>query len=315
MPDVSVILCTWNNCGRLRKTLGSFRAIDFPDGITWELVVVDNNSNDNTRPIVNEYVSHLPIRYVFEARQGLSHARNAGLAVASGSLLIFTDDDVTLRKDWLVEYWEAFKRMPEGCFWGGPVYSQFECEGVDKELIGLGPPSVRGLDWGATRRQLKWPRECFISANWACTREALDKAGRFDTRLGLNPAKKHAETGEETQLMGRLVTLGYKPWYLPCAALEHYVPASKTTIRHITERARALGRYRRRERLANASAGAAIRPWMYRKLLVLSFGWLLAIATGQKAYNERLKLYEFLGELDAYKEFRKSARRKKYPSA
>ena len=230
--NVSVMICTWNNSQRLAVTLGALSRCVIPDGLTWELIVVNNNCTDDTDWTVARFTSMLPIVYVHEPRQGLSNARNAGLGGAHGRLIIFTDDDVKPCPGWLAAYWAAYQAMPRGCYFGGPVESEFESGRPDEELLQIAMPSVKGMDWGpGPRRLIKG--EDFAGANWACPTEAVAAAGGFDTSLGLDPSLSYMRGGEETDIMRRLRSAGVVPWYLPEARLSHFVPASKATVEHI----------------------------------------------------------------------------------
>src|ERR1039458_3873680 len=100
---ISVILCTYNRCQSLPKALNSIAVQTIPDSVDWEVVVVDNNSKDQTRAVVEEFSRQYPgrFRYVFQSQQGLSNARNAGIREAQGDVLAFMDDDVTVEATWL----------------------------------------------------------------------------------------------------------------------------------------------------------------------------------------------------------------------
>ena len=240
--NLSVILCTWNNSSRLEITLKNFLEIEVPHAMTWELVVVNNNSTDLTNETVQYFTHRLPIKYVEENNQGLSYARNAGLRAATGDLIIFTDDDVKPCKDWLRIYWEAYQKNPDDYFWGGPIESEFEEPPPDMELIRLGPCSVKGLDWGTQHKILNLDGgEYFIAANWGCPAKALSVVGEFDVHLGLNPSSNKVLVGEENNLMNRLVIGGLNPLYLPDAKIQHFVPKSKVTLEHIAVRKEATG--------------------------------------------------------------------------
>jgi glycosyltransferase involved in cell wall biosynthesis len=110
MLSVSVVICTWNRAASLRRTLESLRGIDRPASRV-EVIVVDNNSKDDTRRVVDTWAAEATgwdVRYVFEPRQGKQFALNTGLAAASGDLFVFTDDDVTFERSWLVRIADAF---------------------------------------------------------------------------------------------------------------------------------------------------------------------------------------------------------------
>ena len=90
----SVIICTYNRCESLRRTLETLSLMVVPPGLDWELLIVDNNSKDATKQACADFQQRLPLRYLFESKQGKSHALNLAVAVAKADLLIFCDDDV-----------------------------------------------------------------------------------------------------------------------------------------------------------------------------------------------------------------------------
>ena len=107
MLSVSVIVCTYNRSSVLADTLESFLHLRVPEGVGWELLVVDNNSKDQTREVVEGFAGRLPLRYLFEPRQGKTCALNLALKEAKGDLLLFTDDDVRLDPGWLASFVET----------------------------------------------------------------------------------------------------------------------------------------------------------------------------------------------------------------
>ena len=106
----SVVIATYNRARDLRDTLQSLAALD-ADG-PWEVIVVDNNSPDDTRHVVESMVADYPVdlRYVFEREQGRSPALNAGIRAARGRIIVTTDDDVRVERDWLNQASAALTR-------------------------------------------------------------------------------------------------------------------------------------------------------------------------------------------------------------
>ena len=100
---ISVVLCTYNRCQSLDKTLESVAASILSAETEWEVLIVDNNSNDRTKDVVESFSSRYPgrFRYLFEPRQGKSFALNAGVRESLGNVLAFLDDDVTVEPTWL----------------------------------------------------------------------------------------------------------------------------------------------------------------------------------------------------------------------
>ncbi len=97
----SVVIATYNRAADLRDTLASLASLR-PDG-PWEVIVVDNNSTDATREVVEQAARTFPVqlRYLFEREQGRSPALNTGIRAAHGDIIVTTDDDVRVPVDWL----------------------------------------------------------------------------------------------------------------------------------------------------------------------------------------------------------------------
>ncbi len=262
--DISVIVPTFNNAAMLSSTLSAFEGIQLP--MAAEFIIVDNNSSDDTARTVDSFAERLPVHYAFEPNQGVSAAKNCGLRMAKGKLLIFTDDDVRPGPAWLTTYLSAWRRNPEGFIWGGPVVSEFEGPIPDQRLLRLAPYSVKGLDLGDCERVLG-DHEWFIGANWACTAEAMSRIGPFNEAIGPYPGAPVVLIGEETEMQRRFRAADNKAMYLPDTSLIHVVPARKCTLEHVANRAEATGRFARA--MAPVEQGrktlSGVPLWRYRK--------------------------------------------------
>src|SRR5262249_49426780 len=97
----SIIIATYNRAGDLADTLDSLAGLQTPHA--WEVIVVDNNSPDRTRAVVERAAARFPVprTYAFEPVQGGSAALNHGLRLAAGEIIATTDDDVRVSADWL----------------------------------------------------------------------------------------------------------------------------------------------------------------------------------------------------------------------
>lgn len=283
--EVSVIIPTFNNSAMLTTTLTAFELVTFPQGA--ELIVVDNNSTDATAKTIKSFSQRLPIRYAFEQKQGISAAKNRGISVAKGKLLVFTDDDVRPSTEWIVTYLAAHQESSEKLFWGGAIESEFEGPEPDASLLQLSPPSVRGLDLGARPRLLD-DNEWFVGANLAVSSSAIEAVGGFDTSLGLDPSAGAIFVGEETDLQRRLKAAGYRAMYLPSACLRHVVPGNKCTLDHIASRAEACGRYMKASTPVESGLKTlrGVPLWRYRKCAErLASSWLKRLS-GQDWYTD-----------------------------
>ena len=266
--NISVIISTWNNSKRLKISFEAFERCEVPQGISWELVIVNNNCSDATDSVVKDFSSRLPIVYVKEPVQGLSRARNAGLKASTGKLLIFGDDDIEPCKEWLKLYWQAYQQNSSRYYWGGPITSDYEKGALAAGLIPFAPASVKGFDLG--HKEVAIVTEAFLAANWACPSVIIKDLGGFNIEMGLDPSSGKVKTGEETELMKRLDVQGWRALYIPEASIKHFVPLSKMTLKHIASRFEAYGFYsadEHREYLKHSSIFGVPR-WLLKDLFV-----------------------------------------------
>lgn len=213
-PDVSVIVATYNRCEVLRGALESLLDQETA-GTTYEVIVADNNSTDDTRRVVEELraKSNVNLVYCFEPEQGVSYARNTGVAHARASILAFTDDDIRPARDWVAAVHEGFKRFPEADCIGGKVLPDpsikfpewlTEKHWTPLALLNLGDePLVLDVQNGAG----------LVGANLAMRAAALKEVGSF--RPHLQRVKGGIGSLEDTELELRLSVAGKRLMYLP----------------------------------------------------------------------------------------------------
>jgi glycosyltransferase involved in cell wall biosynthesis len=178
-PQISVVLCTWNRADLLDGALDALSAQSAAP--PYEILVVDNASTDSTAEIVRRYTASNPhVRYVFEPKPGLSHARNTGVSNTTGPVVAFTDDDVRVPTDWVKTIACLSERHPgAGCF-GGPVLPEW-MEPVpgwltEEQWIALG---VQNHSREAFKADEDRP-VCLIGANLVIRRRVLEAVGAFD---------------------------------------------------------------------------------------------------------------------------------------
>lgn len=222
--DVSVIICTYNRCRSLRATLESIAAMHVPAALGWELIVVDNNSRDDTAREMAAFAREhpaLPVRTVLEPRQGKSHALNRGIATAQGALLAFTDDDVVVDPHWLAELHRlAAERRPAAV--GGRVVDTWTTPKPDW-YCDSGPYRLNAVivKYDLGEQVCPITQTMPLGANLAVRREAFAKYGLFDTALG--PTAGGPRRGEDSEFCARLVRAGETILYAPQAVVYHPV--------------------------------------------------------------------------------------------
>jgi glycosyltransferase involved in cell wall biosynthesis len=226
--DLSIIICTANRAQYLRETLASLAEIRTPGRV--ELLVVDNNSTDDTRRIVDEAVSafSFPVRYLFHAEDGKYAALNAGIKASAGRVIAATDDDARFDPGWLEQAVDALSR--HGCdfvggrvlpVWGGAKPSWLgERNGLHTKVIAL-------LDHGSTAREfghgISWP----LGVNVAYRRDVFDRVGLFDQRLGRKTGTLRNQAQREWHLRARAA--GARGFYVPGMVVHHLVPPERLT--------------------------------------------------------------------------------------
>jgi glucosyl-dolichyl phosphate glucuronosyltransferase len=214
-PDVSVVVATYNRCEVLRGALESLLH-QKTTGTTYEVIVADNNSTDDTRRVVEELQEQFPavdLVYCFEGQQGVSYARNTAIAHARAPILAFTDDDIRPAPDWVARVHEGFQKFPEADCIGGKVLPDPETtfpvwltenHWTPLALLNLGDePLVLDVQNGAG----------LVGANLAIRTAVLKEVGSF--RPQLQRVKGGIGSLEDTELEFRLSAAGKRLMYLP----------------------------------------------------------------------------------------------------
>ncbi|MGA9416545.1 MAG: glycosyltransferase [Terriglobales bacterium] len=223
---VTVIVCTYNRCQSLAKALDSVASSVLPESVEWEVLVVDNNSKDQTAAIVNEFSRRHPGRfhYLFEARQGKSHALNSGIRQARGEVLAFMDDDVTVGPTWLRTL-TAPLNNGEWAGVGGRILPA-QSFSPPSWLPTKGRYSMVGMlalfDLGDQPGQLNQPP---FGTNMAFPRRVFSKYGGFRTDMGPCPGSEIRN--EDTEFGRRLLAAGERLRYEPAAIVYHAIPEER----------------------------------------------------------------------------------------
>ena len=210
--------------------LGSLSKAFVASCLSCEIIVVDNNSNDDTHSVF-EQIEHLyksPIKYIFEKKTGLSHARNRGIREAKGNVIAFTDDDVLVDRNWVMSLHNAYKQHDGVACVGGKILPVWETPKPDWLKPGLYPYFAL-LDYGDSFIYLDKPD--VWGANISFASAMFHKYGLFDTNLGRRPGKLY--TCEETEFLYRLQKAGEKILYSPASIVHHVIPSHRMTKKYL----------------------------------------------------------------------------------
>jgi glycosyltransferase involved in cell wall biosynthesis len=234
---ISVVLCTYNRSDLLKGCLESLCAQTL-DKSHYEIIVVDNNSSDNTFEVTREFLGQENLRYMVETTPGLSHARNRGLREAQGKYVAYLDDDARAADTWLEVANNALQSIrPELDCLGGP-YRPFYT--TPKPEWFLDQYEIRGF--GDSPRYLK-SNEYISGSNMIWAKESLHKIGGFNVNTGV--IGNQLRLGEETNAIDNLWQLCKQPqtYYSPDLIIYHLVPDYKMTVPYRLKRKFAEGQY------------------------------------------------------------------------
>jgi len=305
MAKITIILCTFNRCHSLAKALGSVATTTLPESEEWEVIVVDNNSNDQTREVAKDFCRRYPnrFRYLFEPRQGKSYALNSGIQEARGDLLAFMDDDVIVESTWLGNL-TAGLCNGDWVGAGGRILPEWPSTPPSwlpvKEWYGMAPLVM--FDLGLKAGPLTVAP---FGTNMAFHRRAFEKYGGF--RIDLGPRPNSEIRNEDTEFGRRLLAAGERLKYEPTAVVYHSVPQNRLQRSYFLRWWYDRGRADVRE--SGVAAGTkwcvgGIPIYLFRKLAVGTLRWMATLEPSQR-FTYRLTVWLLAGMIvESYRQSR-----------
>jgi len=240
---ISVIIATHNRADTISKTLDSLLDQVIEDAFDYELIIINNNSTDNTKDKVLAYESKFlgRLHLLSEKRQGKAFALNTGIAHSKGDIVAFTDDDVILDSNWLLNIWCCYQEHDcDGV--GGrilPLYSLDTPQWVKDNHSFITGPLVM-YDRGEDTKKYDKAMVEFLGASYSFKREVFDKCGLFRTDIG--PGK--AVQGEDTEYVKRVFELGRSLYYCGQALVWHPTDVKRMNLGYFAQWYLGLGKYR-----------------------------------------------------------------------
>jgi glucosyl-dolichyl phosphate glucuronosyltransferase len=232
---LSVIIPTLNRSKLLSDLLDSL-AVQEPVSFTWEILVVDNASSDDTKAVVQKIIPLMPVplRYVYESKPGLHQGRHRGARESNGELIAYLDDDMVLAPGWISGLELLLSKQADVVVsrilpkWEAPppewITDLFD--GGTFGLLGL-------LDLGNEPRQIDpltvWGGGCFIR------RSLVFKLGGFHPD-GMPPELLRYRGDGETGFFRKFKAQGYRAWYDPRSVTYHRISQKRMTIEYLTQR-------------------------------------------------------------------------------
>jgi glycosyltransferase involved in cell wall biosynthesis len=238
--NITVVLCTYNRCESLKEVLDDLLSQNTEGLFDYEIIVVDNNSNDATRATVASFIDKFKerIKYLFEPAQGKSYALNTGIKSAQGGIIVTNDDDCSIKDDYLKNIYQNFKNSPEDVVLIGgkiaPKWMSGNYSGWLEEIFTQSPKKNDGsinwvkvnfegplgiLDYGNEPILIDWKNpkhdtRRFYGANMAFRKNVFEKTGDF---------KEGKTVTEDTEICDRIFRSGFKGLYVPDIQIEHKI--------------------------------------------------------------------------------------------
>lgn len=311
--DISVVVCTYNRSKMLEDLLATLDGQRVAASLSWEIVVVDNNSTDETAAVARRFAaqSAIPMTYVFEGRQGKSHALNAGIAAARGAVVAFTDDDCLAEPDWVQAVVSALERWQADGI-GGRILPQWAA--APPAWLVREPhlwSSLAVMDDSVVRqvRLGPWERQHGIriwGSNMAFQRSVFDRVGGFNTEIG--PRGRKLYRGEDPEFVRRMVLAGFKVVYDPTPTVRHRIEADRMAKRYFRQHAFDSGEGQAlASGLPHGRHVLGVSAYLVRRLAGHTLGWTVA---GLRRDPETFcKELEVLSDLGSFFGYHKEARR------
>ena len=231
---LDIVIPTFNRAELLLRTLNSLVRADRPQKMCIRINVVDNNSTDKTRVIVEEFQKRavVEIRYMFEQKQGRSRAVNRGIKAADADLIGLIDDDEEVARDWLTEIESIFSsNWDEVNFISGRCLPKWEKEPPDWLPI-KGYNAVIGVvDGGEQEFEFTFESNaCVMGGNCVFKRSVFNQVGLYNESLGRTD--KGLFSCEDGEMTKRLLIAGIRGIYAPRLTIYHFIPTEKMTKKY-----------------------------------------------------------------------------------
>ncbi|HTL87961.1 MAG TPA: hormogonium polysaccharide biosynthesis glycosyltransferase HpsE [Leptolyngbya sp.] len=278
--NLSVAICTYNGEARIGKVLDCLRSQVQTDAIVWEVLVIDNNSCDNTKQVVAEYSG---VQYVFEAEQGLAFARSRAVREAKGNWLALLDDDTLPQPDWVAQAYQFAQSHPEIGAFGGQIHAEYEVAppaGIQKLA-----PYLAIVERGS--KPHKYDRVLPPGAGLVVQRQVwLDVVPTKLALVGRTTAAMLAS--EDIEAILHIQNSGREIWYNPKMHLYHQIPAWRTERSYLLKLVKGVGLARHQIRMTRWKVWQ--RPMMTLVYLVSDLSKLVThwVKSGRSQHLETI---------------------------
>ena len=279
---LSIIICTFNRVNFLESCINSI--IDqIHDHNNIEILIIDNNSKDNTKELVKNYNSN-NIVYYLETQQGLSFARNKGIKEAKGNYLAFVDDDATINKNWIKSLLYHLNKEKDNHIFGGPIFPDFEikCPGwIDQNYF------KRSFKKNDGYLSSLVAQDGFSGGNMCIPKSIFEKIGFFNTNFGMKG--KELGLGEESELFFRIHNKLKKVrlFNINEMSITHFESKFKLERKYLRDRIKLSSTQFTNRLIAKKGLNSyfLISGKLIKQIINLKFNFILSLFTNKKKFH------------------------------
>lgn len=306
MLTISVIIATHNRCEKLKDTLNSLLSIKATDKFSHEVIIVDNQSKDDTKKTVESCQDKFRgrLRYLFVEKKGKSNALNQAIRLSKSEIIAFTDDDVIVDENWLDQI--------------AICLNSYECDVLGGRIIPILPartprwiveckdvisgPLVM-QDYGESVRPYEPSMAPFAGANMIVKREALAESGLFLATIGPGTSIN----GEDTELFSRLISLNKKIYYCGKALIWHPLDTKRMNLRYLARWYMASGRFAAMREMGEGKAFVhyfGVPRYLFRGIVQDGLQLCAHIFNRRKFISTWRSLFRRIGMIQGYRTIR-----------
>ncbi|MGM3309366.1 hormogonium polysaccharide biosynthesis glycosyltransferase HpsE [Anabaena sp. WFMT] len=255
--DFTVAIPTYNGEKRLSELLDRLRSQINTENISWEIVVIDNNSTDNTAKLVHTYQKNwqcpYPLKYCFEAKQGAAYARKKAVVEAKSELIGFLDDDNYPNADWVAKAYSFAQKYPQAGAYGSQIHADWEVD--PPENFQRISPFLAITERGnlpllyESRKKILPPSAGLVVRKQAWLESVPEQpilTGRVDGKM---------LTSEDLEMLAYIQKSGWEVWYNPEMEIYHKIPSFRLKREYLIPFFRGIGLSRYVTRMVN------VQPW------------------------------------------------------
>lgn len=233
--DFTVVIPTYNSENRISLVLDKLKQQSFSKNIAWEIIIIDNNSKDNTAQIIKNYQENwyqeYNLKYFKEEKQGAAFARQKGIQEANSPLVGFLDDDNIPDASWVESAYDFAQKYPQAGAFGSLITGEFEVQPPPnferiRPFLALTDRGNQALLYHPTLKYLP-PSAGLVVRRKAWLETVPEKCiltGRVEGSM---------LTSEDLEVLGYIQSKGWEIWYNPAMKITHKIPAHRLSREYL----------------------------------------------------------------------------------